>query len=149
MPEAPGATVALADALGDPDRRYAGPPCWRWAGSVCLRSCPYSSAWWSRGQRRGRGGGVGTLSRDSACLEWLTTTLVDEPADPTTDSATRIRLTQALYELTGTTVQEVLRQLTDDQDHEVALIASAFVRVLDERSSEVRADEGFSRAGRP
>ena len=66
------------------------------------------------------------LSLDAGCTDRITTALVDELAAPTADSATRIRLTQALVELAGTTAQEVLRQLAHDDDGAVAL---AFERV--------------------
>ncbi|MFF7901513.1 MULTISPECIES: hypothetical protein [unclassified Streptomyces] len=68
------------------------------------------------------------------------TAMVDELAAPTADSATRIRLTQALVELSGTSAQEVLRQLAQDDDRTVALVASAFVTVVDQRSPEDRGD---------
>ncbi|MGW5605899.1 hypothetical protein ACWEWI_07310 [Streptomyces sp. NPDC003753] len=42
------------------------------------------------------------------------TALVDELVAPTADSATRRRLTQALVELSGTTAQEILRQLAHE-----------------------------------
>lgn len=81
---------------------------------------------------------LGTLSQDPGRTDGIMTALVDELAAPTADSATRIRLTQALVELSGTTVQEVLRQLAHDDDRAVVLVASAFVGVLDERSPENR-----------
>ncbi|MFF9185963.1 hypothetical protein [Streptomyces misionensis] len=67
--------------------------------------------------------------------------MVNELAPPTADSATRIRLSQALVELPGTAAQEILRQLARDGDSAVALVASAFVRIVDERSPEDRDDE--------
>jgi hypothetical protein len=84
---------------------------------------------------------LGTLSLDPRCTDWITTALVDELAAPTADSVTRIRLTQALVELAGTTAQEVLRRLAHDDDSAVALVASALVGVLKERSLEDQADE--------
>jgi HEAT repeat protein len=76
---------------------------------------------------------LGTLSRDPGRAEGILGGLVDELAAPTADAAVRIRLTQALVELPGTTARTVLRQLTHDDDHAVALVASAFVRVLETR----------------
>lgn len=62
------------------------------------------------------------------------TALTDELAAHETDSAVRIRLTQALVELPGTTAATALRDLTRDADRTVALIASAFVAMLERRS---------------
>ena len=68
------------------------------------------------------------------------TALVDELAAHTDDSAIRIRLTQALVELPGPAVLEILLQLADDPDPAVALVASAFVGVLQRRSAEGDSD---------
>ncbi|MEV4811352.1 hypothetical protein [Micromonospora avicenniae] len=46
----------------------------------------------------------------------------------------RIRLAQALAEMPATIAQGALRQLAHDDDQAVALIASALVRVVEERS---------------
>ncbi|MEC3976209.1 HEAT repeat domain-containing protein [Amycolatopsis sp. H20-H5] len=78
---------------------------------------------------------LGTLSRDPGCADRIMSALVDELAADTADSAMRIRLTQALVEMPGTTAQGVLRQLAHDGDRAVALIASALVGVLEERES--------------
>ncbi|WP_409469191.1 MerR family transcriptional regulator [Streptomyces sp. HC307] len=142
MAEAPGATAVLADALGDPDttvRRYAALALGRRGvtGAVptlvgmVVEGCNDVEA----------AEVLGTLSQDPGCADRILTALVDELAAPSADPATRIRLTQALVELPGTTVQEILRQLAHDDDRAVALVASAFVTVLDERSPEDRGDE--------
>lgn len=142
MPEAPGATAVLADALGDPDttvRRHAALALGRHGvaaatpalvGMVVEGSSDVDAA-----------EVLGTLSQDPGCADQITTALVDELAAPTADSATRIRLIQALVELAGTAVQEVLRQLAHDDDRTVALVASALVGAVGERSPEDRADE--------
>jgi HEAT repeat protein len=49
------------------------------------------------------------------------------------DPAVRIRLAQALAEMPGTIAQSTLQQLTHDEDRSVALIATAFLKMLDER----------------
>ncbi|WP_206350838.1 hypothetical protein [Streptomyces verrucosisporus] len=75
------------------------------------------------------------------CADRITAALAGELAAPTADSATRIRITQALVELTGTTAREVLRRLAHDDDRVVALVASALFRVLDERPPEDRSGD--------
>ncbi|GEC03608.1 MerR family transcriptional regulator [Streptomyces spinoverrucosus] len=142
MAEAPGATAVLADTLGDPDttvRRYAALALGRRGvtGAVptlvgmVVEGCNDVEA----------AEVLRTLSQDPGCADRILTALVDELAAPSADSATRIRLTQALVELSGTGVREILRQLAHDDDRAVALVASAFITVLDERSPEDRGDE--------
>ena len=79
---------------------------------------------------------LGTLSQDPECADRIATALADELAAPRADSETRIRLTQALVELEGTTAQEILRHLAHDKDRAVALVASALIGVLGERTDE-------------
>ncbi|MEV5546070.1 MerR family transcriptional regulator [Streptomyces sp. NPDC052309] len=142
MADAPGATAVLADALGDPDptvRRYAALALGRRGvtGAVptlvgmVVEGCNDVEA----------AEVLGALSRDPGRVDRITTALADELAAPTADSATRLRLTQALVELPGTAAQEILRQLARDGDNAVALVASAFAGVVDERSPEDRDDE--------
>nr|WP_243851332.1 MerR family transcriptional regulator [Modestobacter marinus] len=78
---------------------------------------------------------LGALCEDAGCAHQVVTAVVDELAAAAADPAVRIRLTQALVELPGTTGQEVLRHLAHDDDRVVALVASAFLGILDERSS--------------
>jgi hypothetical protein len=78
---------------------------------------------------------LGTLSLDPGCADRIMSALVDELAAHTADSAVRIRLTQALVEMPATIAQGVLQQLAHDDDRAVALIASALVGVLEERSN--------------
>jgi hypothetical protein len=78
---------------------------------------------------------LGTLSLDSGCADQIMGALVEELAAHTADSSVRIRLTQALVEMPATIAQRVLQQLAHDDDRVVALIASAFVGVLEERSN--------------
>ncbi|MBD0695287.1 HEAT repeat domain-containing protein [Streptomyces sp. CBMA123] len=142
MPEAPGTTPVLADALGDRDptvRRHAALALGRRGVTAAV---PTLVAMVVEGSYDVDAAEVlGTLSRDPGSRhpgsrDRITTALADELASPTADSATRIRLTQALVELPGTDAQEVLRQLTHDEDRAVALVASALLGALEERSSD-------------
>lgn len=140
--EAPGATAVLADALGDPDTTVRGHAALALGRRGVTAAVPTLVGMVVEGSNDVDAAEVlGTLSQDPGYTDRIMTALVDELAAPTADSATRIRLTQALVELPGTTAQEVLRQLAHDDDRAVALVASAFVTVVDERSPEDRGDE--------
>ncbi|MGW3267531.1 HEAT repeat domain-containing protein [Streptomyces sp. NPDC001056] len=143
MSEAPGATVVLAEALGDPDttvREHAALALGRRGVTAAV---PTLVGMVVEGSHDVDAAEVlGTLSRDPGSADRITTSLVDALAARTADPAMRIRVAQALVELSGTTVPEVLRQLTHDDDRAVALVASAFVAVLEERFAGDRADEG-------
>ncbi|MBT2420319.1 MerR family transcriptional regulator [Streptomyces sp. ISL-22] len=142
MAEAPGATAVLADALGDPDTRVRGHAALALGRQGVAGAVPALVGMVVEGSNDVEAAEVlGTLSQHFGCAERIMTALVDELAAPTADSATRIRLTQALVELPGTSVQEVLRRLARDDDRAVALVASAFVTVVDERSPEDLGDE--------
>ncbi|GAA0241228.1 MerR family transcriptional regulator [Actinomadura nitritigenes] len=142
MPEVAGATAVLADALGDPDttvRRHAALALGRHGVTAAV---PTLLRMVVEGFDDVTAAEVlGTLSKDPKRADRIMTALVDELSAPTADSATRIRLIQALVELSGTTVQEVLRQLAHDDDRTVALVASALVGILQQRSPEDRSDE--------
>ncbi|MGW4823201.1 HEAT repeat domain-containing protein [Streptomyces sp. NPDC004227] len=142
MSEAPGATAVLADALGDPDttvRRHAALALGRHGVTAAV---PTLVGMVVKGPNDvDAAEALGTLSQDPECADRIMTALADELAAPTADSATRIRLTQALVELAGTTGQELLHQLAHDNDRAVALVASALVGVLEKRHPEDRADE--------
>ncbi|MFF9312999.1 MerR family transcriptional regulator [Streptomyces sp. NPDC014748] len=142
MPEAPGATAALADVLGDPD------PTVRGHAALALGRCGETAAVPALVGMVVEGDHdieaaetLGLLSRDPECADRVLTALAGRLASPTADSATRIRLTQALVELSGTPVREILRRLTHDDDRAVALVASAFLTTLAERSADADADE--------
>jgi DNA-binding transcriptional MerR regulator len=77
---------------------------------------------------------LGALSHDRGSADRIVTALVDELAAHTANPAVRIRLTQALVELAGTTPLAVLRHLARDDDRTVALVASAFVGIVEERA---------------
>ncbi len=142
MSEAPGATPVLADALGDPDATVRGHAALALGRRGVTAAVPTLVGMVVEGSNDVDAAEVlGTLSRDPGCADRILTALVEELAAHTADSATRIRLTQALVELSGTAVREVLRQLAQDDDRAVALVASAFVGVLGEPSPEDRGDE--------
>jgi DNA-binding transcriptional MerR regulator len=142
MPEAPGAAAALADALGDPDPKVRRHAALALGGRGVTAAVPTLVAMVVEGSHDVDAAEVlGTLSRDPDTEDRITTALADELAEPTADSETRIRLTQALVELPGTTAQEVLRRLTHDEDRAVALVASAFLGLLREQPPEDGRDE--------
>ncbi|MEU4445481.1 HEAT repeat domain-containing protein [Actinosynnema sp. NPDC050801] len=141
MPEAPGATAVLGDALGDPDPTVRGHAALALGRRGVTAAVPTLVGMVVEGSHDVDAADVlGTLSRDPECADRITTALVEELAAPTADSATRIRLTQALVELSGPTAREVLRRLSHDDDRAVALVASAFVGVLEARSPDDRDD---------
>jgi DNA-binding transcriptional MerR regulator len=142
MSEAPGVTAVLADALGDPDTTVRGHAALALGRRGVTAAVPALVGMVAEGSHDVDAAEVlGTLSRDPGCADQIITALVDELAAHTADSAVRIRLAQALVELSGTTAREVLRHLTHDSDPAVALVASAFVRVLEERSPEGQGDD--------
>jgi DNA-binding transcriptional MerR regulator len=137
MSDTPGVTAVLADALGDPDppvRRHAALALGKRGVTAAV---PALVGMVVEGVNDVDAAEVlGTLSRDPGSEQRIVTALVDELAAHTADSAIRIRLTQALVELSGTTAREVLHRLADDDDRAVALVASAFVGVLEQRSAD-------------
>ncbi|MCK9871660.1 MerR family transcriptional regulator [Nocardiopsis dassonvillei] len=152
MPGAPGATAVLADALGDPDPVVGGHAALALAGHGEAAAVPALVGMVVDGRRDVEAAeALGGLSRDPACADRITAALTDELAAPDADSATRIRLVQALVEIGGTAVRGILDRLARDEDRAVALVASALVGALRERSSgedrpfgegEDRVDEG-------
>ncbi|MFH9589707.1 HEAT repeat domain-containing protein [Streptomyces luteogriseus] len=142
MPEAPGAAAVLEDALGDPDTTVRGHAALALGRRGVAAAVPALVGMVVEGSHDVDAAEVlGTLSLDSGCTDRITTALADELAAPTADSATRIRLAQALVELAGTTAQEVLRRLAHDDDGAVALVASALAGVLTDRALAEDADE--------
>ncbi len=140
MAEAPGATAVLADALGDQDTAVRGYAALALGRRGVTAAVPVLVAMVVAGTHDvDAAEALAVLSRDPACADRIVTDLAGELAAHPEDPAVRIRLTQALVELPGTTAREVLRGLTHDDDRAVALIASAFVGVLDQRAA---ADEG-------
>jgi DNA-binding transcriptional MerR regulator len=127
MAKAPGAAAMLADALEDPDPGVRGPAALVLGRRGVTAAVPVLVGMVVEGSNDVEAAEVlGTLSQDPECAERITEALAGELAVPTTDSATRIRLAQALVELSGTLGQDILRQLARDDDPAVARIASAF-----------------------
>ncbi|MDI6105082.1 HEAT repeat domain-containing protein [Actinoplanes sp. NEAU-A12] len=71
---------------------------------------------------------LGTLAHDPAHTDQILTALTDELTAPTADSATRIRLTQALADMPPDAARPTLHRLTHDADRTVALLAAALTR---------------------
>ncbi|QQQ79402.1 MerR family transcriptional regulator [Saccharothrix sp. 6-C] len=139
MPRAPGTSAVLAEALGDRDPAVRGPAALALGRRGVIAAVPTLVGMVVEGVNDVDAAEVlGALSRDPAHADRIMAALVDELAEPTADSAIRIRLTQALVELSGTTAREVLRRLAHDEDRSVALVATAFVGVLEERSAAGR-----------
>jgi HEAT repeat protein len=136
----------LADALGDPDltvRRHAALALGKRGVTAAV---PTLVGMVVDGVRDVDAAEVlGTLSQDPGHAERIGSALAGALAAPTADSATRIRLTQALVELSGPAAREVLHRLTQDDDPAVALVATAFVRVLERQSPD---SDGNGEAGR-
>jgi DNA-binding transcriptional MerR regulator len=129
LPESPGTNAALADALGDSDL-------------AVRRTAALASG------KRGVTAAVPVLvamvvegTNDVEASEILGALALDHPdqvmdalgKEVAADPAVRIRLAQALAEMPGTIAQRALQQLTHDEDRSVALIATAFLKMLDER----------------
>ncbi|MEU3948296.1 MerR family transcriptional regulator [Streptomyces sp. NPDC029526] len=134
--DAPGAAVALTDALGDEDATVRGHAALALGRRGAGDAVPVLVAMVVAGDHDVEAAEVlASLSRHHGLADRVTAALTARLAAPAVGSATRIRLLQALVELPGDGVREVLRSLTRDDDPAVALVASAFVTVLDERSA--------------
>ncbi|MFJ8472317.1 HEAT repeat domain-containing protein [Kitasatospora sp. NPDC094011] len=144
LPGAPGAAAALADALGDPDptvRDHAALALGRRGATAAV---PALLAMVVAGSHDVDAAEVlGALSRDRESADRITTAVLDALAAHPADPAIRIRLTQALVELPGPAAEQALRRLARDEDHAVALIASAFVAVRAEQSADPRSVGGY------
>ncbi|GAA4545868.1 MerR family transcriptional regulator [Amycolatopsis samaneae] len=130
------ATALLADALGDADatvRRHA-------ALALGARGVTAAVPTLVRMVVEGTSDveaaeTLGTLAQRTENADRILRALTGELTAPTADAAVRIRLAQALAELPGTLARDALRRLARDDDHAVALVASALAAMLDERSS--------------
>ncbi|WP_280436829.1 MerR family transcriptional regulator [Nocardia carnea] len=81
---------------------------------------------------------LGGLAEDAVWADRIMTALAAEFAAHENDPAARTRLTQALAEMPGNLALDLLRQLTHDDERAVALLASALVRAVEERSAADR-----------
>ncbi|MFK4863743.1 HEAT repeat domain-containing protein [Streptomyces sp. CSMPJR101] len=134
LAEVPAATAALQDALTDPDPTVRGPAALALGRRGVTEAVPVLVALVAEGVNDvDAAEALGALSEEPETADRVLTALTGELDAPGADSATRIRLTQALVELPGTTGLEVLRRLAQDDDHAVARVAAAFVNLLDER----------------
>ncbi|NEC75469.1 HEAT repeat domain-containing protein, partial [Streptomyces rochei] len=141
LPETPAASEALAEVLGDADPTVRGQAALALGGRGVGAAVPALVGMVVEGVNDVDAAEVlGALSRDPDRAERIMAALVGELAAPSAGPATRIRLAQALVELSGDAPLEVLRGLARDDDRAVALVASAFVGVLDKRSAEDRGD---------
>ncbi|MER8033336.1 HEAT repeat domain-containing protein [Streptomyces bauhiniae] len=137
MTEVPGAIEVLTDRLADPDALVRRQAALALGGHGVAAAMPTLVRMVVEGTNDvDAAEALGTLSRDPDSAPRITTLLADELAAPTADSATRIRLIQALVELEGTTPLEILRRLAHDEDRTVALVASALAGVLEEQAGD-------------
>lgn len=137
MIEAPGAVSALADALGDPDPVVRGRAALALGRRGTELAVPVLVGMVVTGVDDVDAAQVlGMLSEDSERGDRIAAALAEELAAPTADSATRIRVVQALVELRVSAAQEMLRRATHDSDRVVALVASTLVNVAGENSQQ-------------
>ncbi|MEV4543803.1 HEAT repeat domain-containing protein [Micromonospora echinaurantiaca] len=135
------ATATLTGALGDPDPTVRGHAALAVGARGGTRAVPTLVGMVVEGRNDVEAAEtLGTLARDAAWADRILAALVDELAAHTADSTVRVRLAQALAELPGTIALATLRQLAHDDDRPVALVASALVRVLENRSDERTGD---------
>ncbi|AWW37902.1 MerR family transcriptional regulator [Streptomyces cadmiisoli] len=76
---------------------------------------------------------LSTLASDTAAADRIATGLVDRLAHDTTRAPARVRLTQALADIPGTTASRALVELSRDGDRAVALTATYLLRLRDGR----------------
>ncbi|MGW4088662.1 HEAT repeat domain-containing protein [Nocardia sp. NPDC004750] len=139
LAELPGdeATAVLTDALEDPDttvRRHAALAV---GERGVTRAVPALVGTVVEGPNDVEAAELlGTLAQDAEWADRIIGALVEQLTAYATDSAVRIRLTQALAEMPGTIALDTLRQLSCDEDRAVAAIASALVETLVERPGE-------------
>ncbi|MFE2628135.1 MerR family transcriptional regulator [Streptomyces sp. NPDC059374] len=135
LAEVPEAAAALREALADPDPAVRRPAALALGRQGETAAVPVLVGMVVDGVNDVEAADVlGALSEDPACAARVLTALTGELTAPGADSATRVRLMQALVELPGPGVGEVLDRLSRDDDHAVARVAAAFAGLLDERS---------------
>lgn len=136
QPDTPATTGLLTDALADPDppvRRLAALTLGRRGLAVAVPELVGMVVAGTDDVEAAEA--LGSLSREREPAERIGTALADELAAHAGDPAVRIRLAQALVELAGPAAHRLLRRLSSDEDPTVALVAAAFVDVLDQRAA--------------
>ncbi|GLZ37233.1 MerR family transcriptional regulator [Actinokineospora sp. NBRC 105648] len=134
--EMPGdeADAVLADALGDSDSTVRGHAALALGARGGTAAVPVLVGMVVEGRNDVEAAEVlGALAADPGRAERIMGALVDELAAHAADFGVRIRLVQALAEMPAAVGLGVLRQLAGDDDRAVALVASAFVGVLEGR----------------
>jgi DNA-binding transcriptional MerR regulator len=130
LPESPSANAALADALEDADatvRRHAALAS---GNRGAIAAAPILVRMIVEGTNDVEASEVlGTLALEhpDQIMDALGNELAAE------DPAVRIRVAQALAEMPPPLAHDALQRLTQDKDRSVALIATAFLRMLEER----------------
>ncbi|MGW2208722.1 MerR family transcriptional regulator [Streptomyces sp. NPDC001781] len=138
MAEVPGAIPVLTGRLEDPDTLVRGQAALALGARGVAAAVPTLVRMVVDGTNDvDAAEALGVLSRDPACATRITALLAERMAAPTADSATRIRVIQALVELEGSAPLEILRRLAHDEERTVALVASALAGVLEERARAV------------
>lgn len=103
MAEVPGAIAVLTDRLEDPDALVRRRAALALGGQGVPAAVPTLVRMIVEGTNDvDAAEALGTLSQDPACATRITALLAEQLAAPTADSATRIRLLQALVEVEGT-----------------------------------------------
>jgi lipopolysaccharide biosynthesis regulator YciM len=67
---------------------------------------------------------LSAVASDPALADQIATRLVDCLAEGAAESSVRLRLTQALVDIPGSTASRALADLSDDEDRAVALTAT-------------------------
>ncbi|MEV6901014.1 HEAT repeat domain-containing protein [Amycolatopsis sp. NPDC051372] len=122
------ATAVLREALGDSDPTVRTRAALALGGRGFPEAVPTLVAMVVDGPNDVEAAEVlGALSLAASCAGAIKAALADELAAHPSDSAVRIRLTQALAELPA--AEDLLQRLTQDGDPAVALVASALARM--------------------
>ena len=130
LPGSPAVTALLVDGLGDTDAAVRGRAALALGGRGVDAAVPILVEMVVEGVNDVEAAEIlATLSQGPGRADGIMKALVDELAAPAASSAVRIRLAQALVEISGPLAQDVLRRLAHDDDRTVALIASTLVEL--------------------
>ncbi|MFI7529516.1 MerR family transcriptional regulator [Nocardia salmonicida] len=136
--EIPGdaATELLIAAIDDPDSAVRGPAALAAGTRGVSAAEPVLVAMVIAGTNDVDAGEVlGALSEDPESADRILRALTDALTAHEDDAGIRIRLIQALVELPGTRALATLRALSEDADHSVALVATAFAELVASRAT--------------